>query len=181
MFCLPCNLLDSLPVLVGREAAEQCPCKFALVLLTRLGAVHTARMHANGAAEHPDRWSERDWLLHMEEEKNLFFPLLPKDVSAQFLREHAQFQQELLDHGKIVSVNLLQAHSDRENLWAEKILRDREAAQAQNPQPAQAKVSGLARMGQALTPKISSALVVIVVGIGILVTGALTLNKKGVL
>jgi hypothetical protein len=120
-------MMDLLGATVGREVAQECPCKTAIALLVRLGAVHTAKMHAKGAAENPDQWSEQDWGLHMLEEEKLFFPLLPAHVSRQFVQEHELFRQEFKKFGKIKSLDVLKAHSARENMWAEKLLMESDA------------------------------------------------------
>jgi len=116
-FCIPCDLADAL---VGGSGS--CNCTKALGLLVRLGAIHTARMHASGAAQNPDKWTADDWYAHMEEEERLLFPLLPKPVATQLIEEHRQFKQELKIYGRILSEVVLEQHSAAEDTWAEYLM-----------------------------------------------------------
>jgi hypothetical protein len=141
MPCLPCNMLDLLGATVGRAAATECACKSAISLLVRLGAIGAAKMHAEGAEDHPDKWSAQDWEIHFQEEERLFFPLLPDRVRAQFVAEHATFRDELAKYGKITSLDILRAHSSRENMWADRLL-----GQSVEPIQQVIAVSGCARV-----------------------------------
>lgn len=124
--CLPCDMLSALNAMVGRDAGF-CDCKKALTLLMRLGAIHSARMHAAGADANPERWTRGDWLMHFEEEERLFFPLLPRAVADPLYQEHQKFRQEILTNGFITSKSLLQTHATMEDNWAERMLNDLES------------------------------------------------------
>jgi uncharacterized iron-regulated membrane protein len=102
---------------------ENCACPKAITLLVRLGAMHTARMHAAGAAAFPNQWSAEQWYQHMDEEEKLFFPLLPKMVRDQFVAQHARFRKELAIYYRITSIDLLEDHSRAEDEWAVYLLQ----------------------------------------------------------
>jgi hypothetical protein len=116
--CLPCDVADAL---VGADG-KNCNCTKALSFLVRLGAIHTARMHAAKAAINPNRWMPEDWYAHMDEEERLFFPLLPEPVAAQLIEEHHQFDRELKIYGRITSDTILEQHSAAEDAWAEYLM-----------------------------------------------------------
>jgi hypothetical protein len=114
--CLPCDLAGAL---VG---AADCNCPKALSLLMQLGAIHAAQMHAAEAEKNPSHWTAEDWYAHMQEEEELFLPLLPVSIAAQLLEEHKRFRMELGIYGSIRSDVLLGQHFHAEEQWAEYLI-----------------------------------------------------------
>lgn len=158
--CIPCDLASAL---VG---AAGCNCSKALTLLIKLGAIHTARMHAADAAKSPNNWMPEDWYAHMEEEERLFFPLLPAAVAAQMIEEHHKFRTELKIYGRIQSDTILEQHSNAENAWAEYLMAHLE------PGASGAKAAGARTGAEAQHDTISGTFVAalaIIAGLGILI------------
>jgi len=137
----------------------------------RLGAIHSARMHAEGAESSPELWSNEDWIEHFSEEERLFFPLLPPQVSSKLIAGHKKFRQEISLYGKITSVDLLAEHAKEEDQLAEWLLNESDA-----------------RTGQSLTVDLNSkpapepsfsknmllGAAVVLVGVGLIVSGAMS-------
>lgn len=162
--CIPCDLASAL---VG---AAGCNCSKALTLLIKLGAIHTARMHAADAAKSPNNWMPEDWYAHMEEEERLFFPLLPAAVAAQMIEEHHKFANELKIYGRIQSDTILEQHSDSENTWAEYLMAHLE------PEAKGASAAGTgAHTGAMTEPRVITgtfvAALAMIAGLGIWIAG----------
>ncbi len=71
----------------------------------------------------PDQWRQ-----HFAEERAHLWPLLPLSLVQRFEREHDLFTYELATFGLIVSVDLLQIHSQLEDRSVLEILRARREA-----------------------------------------------------
>jgi len=90
-----------------------CKCIVMMEILTKLGAVHAAAMHRQGAKI--SDWSNADWLTHFQEEEKYVLPLLPPDVAKYIFDEHEALRAQIKVFGKIKNDALLDEHSDYED------------------------------------------------------------------
>jgi iron-sulfur cluster repair protein YtfE (RIC family) len=89
-------------------------CPDVIAFLASIGCVHAARMHRPGALK--SVWRADDWLAHFAEEERYLFPLLPEKLRSQLILEHMLLKRELETTGRILSMDVLRAHSDAEDI-----------------------------------------------------------------
>jgi hypothetical protein len=98
-----------------------CDCPLTVLVLDHLGAEHAAQMHGNK----DDEWNGIDWILHIEEEERFFFPLAEQvaPIEVAILRaDHVVFRAEIMNYGRIVSLERLAAHAATEDRLAKKLV-----------------------------------------------------------
>lgn len=72
-----------------------------------------------------DTWPGPDWLIHFWEEDVHLFPRCPDDHRVPLLKaHHAIFRAEIHQHGRIVSLGLLDIHSKMEDDLVDELMQN---------------------------------------------------------
>lgn len=107
-----------------------CPCVLTTAFLAFIGCPHAASMHKANAALAPE-WTGRDWRLHIDEEEEHLFPMMPEKLRLELLGHHLVFLFELHMFGRIISIALMRKHSKMEDDFIQAYLNANPALKAQ--------------------------------------------------